>query len=83
MSEIMLFCLCILCFLLLVYLRTIGTKKESGTCILPTYLGPGDTLLGCSRLLTAQRLISIILRDNFRSRDVYLLAGAFKTEVET
>ena len=82
MSENMFFYLYILYLFLLVYLRTMGTRKDSGTCILPICLPPRGTLLFCSRLLTAQRLISIILRDNFRSREVYLFAGALKPEVD-
>ena len=79
MSWNILLCFCILCLRLLVCLRTIGTKNDSGTFILSTYLKPGTIRFGESRLLTAQRLMSIIFRDIFRSKDVYLFAGCLKT----
>ena len=78
MSKKILFYFCMLCLRLLVCLRTIGTKNDSGTFILVRCL-PGDILLVDSRLLTAQRLMSIIFRDIFRSKDVYLFAGCLKT----
>ena len=83
MSWNILLCFCILCLRLLVCLRTIGTKNDSGTFILPTYLKPGAIRLGESRLLTAQRLMSIIFRDIFRSKDVYLFVGCLKKGFET
>ena len=65
---------------LLVCLRTIGTKNDSGTFILHKFL-LGDNLLEVSRLLTAQRLMSIIFLDIFLSNEVYLFAAALKTGV--
>ena len=80
MSKKILFYFCMLCLRLLVCLRTIGTKNDSGTFTLVRFL-PGDILLVDSRLLTAQRLMSIIFRDSFLSSEVYLFAVVLKAGV--